>query len=123
MSRTWNFNGFELKTPSEYEFKEYDLSSEVTGRSLNGTAYKDIIARKREIDVTWWSLRDSGDDFTTVQLLGILRLGAFGTLVYPDPESGTNVSRRMYVGDRECAMYQVKNDVAEYKFSCTFIEE
>jgi hypothetical protein len=122
MARTWSFNGNPLKTPSEVTWKEYDLSTEETGRSLDGTAYKDIVSRKREVTVVWWSLRDTGD-FTTGDLLGIIRTGIFGTLNYPDPESSTNVSRTVYVGDRECSMYQVKNDIAEYKFSCTFIEQ
>lgn len=122
MARTWSFNGHPLKTPSEVTWKEYDLSTEETGRSLDGTAYKDIVARKREVSVVWWSLRDTGD-FTTGDLLGIIRTGIFGTLNFPDPESSINVSRTVYVGDRECSMYQVKNDIAEYKFSCTFIEQ
>lgn len=123
MARYFYFNGQMLKFPSEYVWREYDLSSEETGRALDGRAHKDIVARKRELVCTWWSLRDSGDTFTSVMLLDIVKQGVFGTLTCPDPLSATDVAHTMYVGDREATMYGVKNNVSEYKITITFIEQ
>ena len=123
MARPWIWNGQTLKTPSEYVWTFSDLSSEETGRALTGTAYKDIVAQKRSFDVTWWSLYDSGSDMTTVQFLAWVKPLAFGTLSYPDPSSVANISKTFYTGDVTCTQYGIKNDIAEYKCSVSFIEQ
>lgn len=123
MARPWVWNGNTIKTPSEYDWTRPDLSSEETGRSLDGTAYKDLVAVKRTLQVTWWSLKDSGEAFTTVNMLAMIKAGIFGTLSYPDPSSATNITKTFYTGDVKCTMYQMKNDVAEYRMSVSFIEQ
>jgi len=123
MARAWTWNGATIKTPSEYSWLYADLSTEETGRSLDGTAYKDVVAVKRTLNCTWWSMRDSGDTYTTVNWLAAIKAGVFGTLVYPDPSSATNITKTFYTGDVECTQYQVKNDIAEYKCTVSFIEQ
>jgi len=123
MSRPWVWEGHTLKTPSEYEWSYYDLSSEETGRSLDGTAFKDIISNKRTLNVTWWSLLDSGTGMTTVQFMDWVKPLVFGTLTYVDPASATNITKTFYTGDVSCTMYQMKNDIAEYRCTVSFIEQ
>ena len=123
MARPWVWNGNTLKTPSEYNWTYSDLSSEETGRSLDGTATKDVVTVKRSLDVTWWSMKDSGSDMTTVQFLSWIKADVFGTLNFPDPAYSANISKTMYTGDVTCTMYQMKNDVAEYKCTVSFIEQ
>lgn len=124
MARLWTWNGNTIKTPSEYDWGWQDLSSEETGRSLDGKAFKDVVAVKRTLNVTWWHLTDSGDTFTTVNMLSIIKANIFGTLSYPDPASATNLSKIFYTGDVKCTQYRVRSDnVAEYKMSVTFIEQ
>lgn len=123
MARPWIWNGHTLKTPSEYTWTFSDLSSEETGRALDGKAYKDIVAQKRSFDVTWWSLFDSGSEMTTKQLIAWVKPETFGTLSFPDPTEPTNTSGIFYTGDVTCTMYQIKNDVAEYRCSISFIEQ
>ena len=123
MARPWIWNGHTLKTPSEYSWKFSDLSSEETGRTLDGTAFKDIVSQKRSFDVVWWSVPDQGAGMTTVQFMSWVKSGVWGTLSYPDPSSATNISKIFYTGDVSCTMYQVKGNTAEYKLSVSFIEQ
>lgn len=123
MARPWVWNGHTLKTPSEYSWALADLSSEETGRALDGKAFKDIVAQKRSFDVTWWSVYDSGDGMTTVQFLEWVKGGVWGTLSYPDPSSTTNISKTFYTGDVSCTMYQMRGDVAEYRVTVKFVEQ
>lgn len=123
MARPWTWNGYTLKTPSEYSWSFSDLSSEETGRSLTGTAYKDIISQKRSLDVTWWSLFDSGSGMTTVLFMSWVKSQVFGTLSFPSPDSAANTTGTFYTGDVNCTQYGIKNDIAEYKCSVSFIEQ
>ena len=123
MARPWIWNGHVLKTPSEYSTNFADLSSEETGRSLDGTAFKDIVAQKESFDVTWWSLKDSGDDMTTVQLFQWIKSGVWGSLTFPSPTSATNITKTFYTGDVSCTMYQMRGDVAEYRVTVKFAEQ
>jgi len=123
MARPWTWNGTTIKTPSEYDWLYADMSTEETGRSLDATAYKDLVAVKRSMRCTWWMMRDSGDTYTTVNWLSTIKAGIFGTLSYPDPSSATNITKTCYTGDVECNMYQVKDDIAYYKCSVSFIEQ
>lgn len=123
MARPWIWNGHVLKTPSEYPWLFSDLSSEETGRALDGKAYKDIVAQKRSFELVWWSVKDQGDEMTTVQFMSWVKSGVWGTLSFPDPTSATNISKIFYTGDVSCTMYQMKNDVAEYKLSVSFVQQ
>lgn len=124
VSRPWTWNGTTIKTPSEYEWGYQDLSSEETGRSLDGTAYKDLVAVKRSLNVTWWHLPDAGETFTTVNMLSTIKSSVFGTLSYPDPSSATNIAKTFYTGDVKCTQYDVSpSGIAKYRMSVSFIEQ
>jgi len=123
MARDWKWNGTTIKTPSEYSWSFADLSSEETGRSLDGTAYKDIVSQKRTLTCTWWSMHDSGDTYNTTTFLATVKSAVFGVLTFPDPLRDTNTTGTFYTGDVTCTMYQIKNDIAEYKITMTFIEQ
>jgi len=113
-------NGVALPDPSDLKVNISDLSSEESGRLLDGTMVKDVVARKVQIDVSWNTL--SWEDVST--LLTAVESSIFLTVVYPDPKVGSYQTKTFYVGDRSAPAVWLANG-KEYwgGVSFTFIEQ
>lgn len=96
-ARPFKIDGVAIPTPSSYVFNEEDLSSEQTGRTLDGTMHKDVVAVKPYYDCKWVSL--SWEDAST--LLSAVRGKTQVTLTYADPITvGSFITGTFYIGKR-----------------------
>lgn len=98
-------DGVAVHDPSSFQVDIMDLSSEETGRLLNGNANKDIVAIKRKLNCSWNVLTWS----QCSHLLKQVKNKPSFTVVYPDPEDGIYVSKRFYVGDRTAPAIMLAN--------------
>jgi len=80
-SRPFKIDGVRIPTPSTYNFSLEDLSSEQTGRTLDGVMHKDVVDDKMRFDCTWARL--SWDDMST--LLGAINKKTKVRFTYADP--------------------------------------
>jgi hypothetical protein len=113
-------NGTTIKTPSSFQWSLQDLSSEDSGRTLDGVAHKDIIAQKRKLDCGWSGLTSE----ETSTILQTVNTSAIFKVTYPDAMSGTNETRKFYVGDRSAPVMMWTADKKIYSsLSFNFIEQ
>lgn len=86
-----------LPSPSSYKWSENDLSSDSSGRNLAGEMLKDLVAKKIKIELEWGPL--TKNDASTV--LTALASAVYLQVTYPDAKAGADVTKTMYVGDRD----------------------
>ena len=113
-------NGRLLKTPSSMTWGLQDLSSEDTGRTLDGKMHKDRVSQKRTLDCTWNNPTQS----EASQILQAVNEKIFMDITYPDAMSGTYQTRTFYVGDRTAPFktWTVKQKIFS-SISFNFIEQ
>ena len=114
-------NGTALPTPESVKYTLQDLSSEDgSGRTLDGTMYKDRVAQKRTLECAWALLSPS--DAQTV--LSTINNTIMMQVQYFDPVSRQVETRTFYVGDRSVEFLTLKTG-KEYcrSISCNFIEQ
>lgn len=92
-------NGTTVPSPIKMDWSLQDLSSDSSGRDLNGLMYKDKVAQKRKLACTWPPMRWA----EASALLRAVSADVFFTCTYPDLMSGTDETRTFYVGDRKAA--------------------
>ena len=98
MARPFQINGVPIPTPTEYEFGIEDLSTEETGRTLDGIMHKDVVAVKDYYKCTWKHL--SWED--TATLLNAIDGRTQITFTHADPRiPGQYVTGDFYVGTRD----------------------
>lgn len=93
----FKIDGTTIPTPTEYTFDIEDLSSEETGRTLDGKMHKDVVAVKDYYTCTWKKLSwaDAAD------LLNLVDGKTKVTLTFFDPRvPNTLLSKKFYVGKR-----------------------
>jgi hypothetical protein len=93
-------NGTDIKTPSSFAWGLQDLSSDDSGRTLDGIMHKDRIAQKRRLDCSWDN--PTKDEASTI--LKAVNGTIFMQVTYPDTMSGNYETRTFYVGDRSAPM-------------------
>lgn len=95
--RPFKIDGVDIPTPSTYDFNIEDLSSEETGRSLDGVMHKDVVAVKDYYTVTWKKL--SAED--AALLLNLVDGKTSLTFTHVDPRFPNQfVIKEFYVGKR-----------------------
>ena len=105
-------DGVALPTPDEYKPGIEDLSSDETGRTLDGIMHKDVVAVKDYYEFTWKKLSwvDAATLFNAVD--GKTEV----TLVYADPRHPfTWLSNRFYVGKRSCSALNLNDPINTWK--------
>lgn len=96
-------NGSKIPTPSTLQIDISDIDGE-TYRNAKGEMIRDRITTKRKLNMTWNAISPQ-DMKTLLQAVA----NEFFTVEYPDPMTGTNVTKTMYVGDRNAPMYRNLN--------------
>lgn len=97
MENPFKINGVAIPTPSEYGFDIEDLSSERSGRTLDGIMHKDVVAVKDYYTLIWKHLSWSD----TAALLSLVDGKTKVTLNYVDPRQPNRIlSNNFYVGKR-----------------------
>lgn len=99
-SKPFKIDGVAIPTPTTYKFNEEDLSSEATGRTLDGVMHKDVIAVKAYYDCTWRAL--SWAD--AAALLNAVDGKSEVSFTHADPRVPNQfVTGRFYIGKRSGA--------------------
>lgn len=119
MSRLFRWEGIDLPYPSKISWSFADISSEETKRTLDGTMKKDVIATKRKLQCSWNCKIDS----EAKVILNNVKTKIFGTLSYPDPFGGTDVTKTFYTGDATADMIFLSDGIARWNISFDFIEK
>lgn len=111
-------DGVALPTPDEYKPGIEDLSSDETGRTLDGEMHKDVVTIKDYYEFTWKKLSwvDAAKVFNAVDGKTKVRL------TYVDPRVPfTWLQNDFYVGKRTCAALNINDPVNTWKdVSLTF---
>lgn len=95
-------DGVEIAAPSEFTVSVEDISSEETGRLLDGVMYKDIVLVVETMQCSWKLL--SWED--TAKILNLVRGKAYVDFTYPDPHvPNASTTKKCYVGSRKAPAY------------------
>lgn len=115
----FRINGVVIPTPSTYEFDVEDLSSEETGRTLDGVMHKDVVAVKDTYTCTWNKL--SWED--TAKLLNAINAKSKFDFTYVDPRKPNKwLTNKFYVGARTGAALNITDPERTWsKISFKFI--
>lgn len=104
--KPFKINGATIPTPSEYSFDVEDLSSDNTGRTLDGKMHKDVVAVKDSYTCTWKRL--SWQDAAT--LLNAIDGKTQFSFTHADPRVPNQfVTGTFYVGKRSTVALNLKN--------------
>lgn len=106
-NRPFQIDGVTIPNPTTYKFSIEDLSSEETGRTLDGVMHKDIIDDKDVYECTWKNL--SWED--TATLLNAINKKTQISFTYVDPRvPNQTLTNNFYVGKRGGAALNLRND-------------
>lgn len=104
--KPFKIDGVVIPTPTKYEFSAEDLSSEYTGRTLDGIMHKDVVAVKDYYDCAWHKL--SFED--TQQLLNLVDGKTKVMFTHIDPRrSNAYITSEFYIGARKCVAKNLNN--------------
>lgn len=114
----FKIDGMVFRTPDEYKPGIEDLSSENTGRTLDGVMHKDVVAVKDYYEFVWKVL--SWEEAAAI--LSAVDGKTQVTLTYADPRVPHRfISNVFYVGKRGCAALNLNDPGREWKdLSLTF---
>jgi len=109
-------NGVDIITPKSFAVEINDLDGEAE-RNAKGNLIRDRIAIKQKIDMEWSALTGS-------QMAMLLQAvsNVFFDVTYPDPYTGSNSTKNMYVGSRTAPMYKFGSAPMWAGLKMSFIE-
>lgn len=112
LAKPFKIDGYTIPTPSEYNFDIEDLSSEATGRTLDGKMHKDVVATKDYYTCTWKTL--SWED--TANLLRLVDGKTKVSVTLFDPRTpGAVMVKDFYVGKRSGKANNLNNSKNTWK--------
>lgn len=113
-------DGVVMPIPSTYKVEIEDLSSEATGRTLDGIMHKDVVATKASIECSWKKL--SWVD--AAKLLGAIDGKSQIRLSYVDPRVPNSIlTGNFYVGKRSTPVLNLNDSERTWSdISFTFIQ-
>jgi hypothetical protein len=102
----FKIDGVAIPTPSDYKFSVEDLSSEMTGRTLDGKMHKDVVSVKDTYACVW--KKASWEDAAT--LLKAVDGKTKVKFTHADPRvPNTFITGDFYIGKRECKAVNLSN--------------
>ena len=118
-NKPFKIDGVSIPTPTSYVFDVEDLSSEETGRTMDGIMHKDVVAVKDTYECTWRKL--SWEDAAT--LMNALDGKRDFAFTHADPRvPGQWITNRFYVGKRGGAALNLKDPKRSWSdITMTFI--
>lgn len=102
-------NGVEIPTPKSFKVAFSDIDGE-SNRNAKGELIRDRIATKRKLECEWGPL----DPAEISQVLQAVQ-PIFFECEYPDPLTGTFITKTMYAGDKSAPMYSIINGEAKWQ--------
>lgn len=110
--KPFKINGTAIPTPSEYGFDIEDLSSEKSGRTLDGVMHKDVVSVKDIYTCTWKKLGWT----EAAALLKLVDGKTKITLTYFDPRYPNEPKvNKFYVGKRQGKANNLNNPKNTWK--------
>ncbi len=112
-------NTTELPMPSSFEVTIQDYDSSEAGRNSTGQLFRDRLAVKEKISISWKVL-----DAQQMSLILNAVSDVFFSVTYFCPKTAGFRTATMYVGDRTSAMYCFQDDgnILYRDFSISLIE-
>lgn len=119
MKYVFKVDGIAIPTPTEYQADIEDLSSEQTGRTLDGEMHKDVVAVKDTYTCTWKRLNWTD----TARLLNAVNGKTEVDFTYADPRvPNTMLTNKFYIGKRSTPVGVItENDGIWKDIKMTFI--
>ena len=112
-------DGVAIPTPHEYGYSEEDLSSERTGRTLDGVMHKDVVAVKDTYPCVWKKL--SWED--TALIMNAVHGKTRVKFTHIDPKIPNRfITKDFYIGKRECKLKGLYLKKQWGDINLTFIE-
>ena len=109
-----------------YSWEYEEVCTEDTTRAEDATMNKKVIAVKRAITCGYTNIYDcdSSELFTRLKLKGNGDVRVYGELIFPDPVTGTDITRKVYTGNPtgELMFYDDASEEFVWRFSIKFIE-
>lgn len=105
-----NINGTDMPDPSELSISVSDISSKNAGRNAAGDMLRDKITQKVKIVSSWNYL---SNEQCSLLLSAVDNL--YFSMTYPDPKSGTALTKTMYAGSRTAPVLRVQNGVPGWR--------
>lgn len=97
MGRPFKIDGIDIPTPTIFKVGIEDLSSEATGRTLDGMMHKDVVAVKDTFECTWKDLSWA----ESAHLINLLDGKESFLFTYPDPRLANRwLTGTFYAGQR-----------------------
>lgn len=110
--KPFKIDGITVPTPSDYDFSIEDLSSEETGRTLDGVMHKDVVAVKDYYTCTWKKLSWEDAAF----LLSLVQGKTQVTVTYANPLFPNQMCvDTFYVGKRSGKAMNLRNTKNTWK--------
>lgn len=105
-NKPFKIDGVAIPTPSTYSFDVEDLSSEKTGRTLDGIMHKDVVSVKDSYTCTWKRL--SWEDAAV--LLNAVNGKTKFDFTHADPRVPNKfITHKFYIGKRSAVAANLKN--------------
>lgn len=119
MAYVFKIDGVAIPAPTEYQADIEDLSSEQTGRTLDGEMHKDVVAVKDTYACTWKRL--SWEDTATI--LNAVDGKTEVSFTYADPRVPNRMlTNKFYIGKRSTPVGVIKEEGGIWKdIKLTFI--
>ena len=112
LKNPFKINGTVIPVPSEYGFDIEDLSSEESGRTLDGIMHKDVVSTKDYYTCTWKKL--SWED--AAKLLKLVDGKTKVSLTYLDPRKPNQLLvNNFYIGKRSGKANKLNNPTNTWK--------
>lgn len=97
-AKVFKIDGVAIPTPSSYDFSIEDLSSEETGRTLDGVMHKDVVSVKDTYTCTWKNVSWT----VAAQLMNAIDGKTKVSLTYADPRVPNEfITNNFYIGERK----------------------
>lgn len=92
--------GSQTFNPSGLSWSLQDISGSDSGRSMTGYMYKNRIAQKRKLALSWQGVTQA----EAARILAAFN-PEYVQVTYPDAMAGKNETRTFYIGDRSAPVY------------------
>lgn len=118
--RQLKVNGTPIPYPnSGFTVSLEDISDEDTGRTLDGTMDKKVVAQKRTVSMQWSGCPDS----VTSSFLGLIKANTYINFTYPDPYAGAQLTKTFYTGNPTSTMLVMVGDICYWNVNMNFVEQ
>ena len=120
MARVFRIDGQKIPSPiNGFSWEMEDICDEDTGRTLDATMDKNIVAPKKKVSLQWRCVSDK----IASQILSKAKANTFVAFTYPSPMAGKDETITVYTGNPKATMIMMTNDVCFWDIDCNFIEK